>query len=141
MALPAYSGMLNSQTDGASCAGAALRFDKVVARADVGAGDLGHGVQGGHVAGTGAVHLQLGDLQAHFGLAHHGGGAGVPHPGVDLPGVQGIQVDGRAQRVGLDVGAAHELVEGDALDAQVVGGGDLLSGGQVEAGLGFTRCR
>jgi hypothetical protein len=49
------------------------------------------------------------------------------------------QAHRRRQRFGLHVAAAHQLVQRDALGAQVVLGGQFLRGRNVEAGLGLAR--
>ena len=76
------------------------------------------------------------------------GGERLPHRGVRLGCAAHVLVDRRAghrqhdrhqQVLRRDVVAADKLVERDAFGDEVVVGGDLLRGGQVEAGLGLAR--
>mmetsp|Transcript_41247 Transcript_41247/g.96593 ORF Transcript_41247/g.96593 Transcript_41247/m.96593 type:complete len:257 (+) Transcript_41247:1466-2236(+) len=60
-------------------------------------------------------------------------------PGVDVVARQGRQRHRRGQSLGLDADPPDELVERDALDAQVVVGRQLLGHSQVVTRLGFTR--
>ena len=54
-------------------------------------------------------------------------------------GCTGGSTTGTARPLGAHAGAADQLVERDALGAQVVVGGDLLRGGEVEARLRLAR--
>jgi hypothetical protein len=61
------------------------------------------------------------------------------HPGCHIVGCHAGQLHRLGQRAGLGPGAAHELVQGQLLHAQVVVGGDFLGAHQVVAGLRLAR--
>ena len=61
------------------------------------------------------------------------------HPGLRIGGQQRWQHHRRHQRLGCHGGPAHQLVQRELLDAQVVFGSDLLGHHQIEAGLRFAR--
>ena len=62
-------------------------------------------------------------------------GLGLRHPGGKVIGHQRRQGQRQGQGAGLGTCLAGQLVKGQALDAQIVLGGNFLRGGQVEAGL------
>jgi hypothetical protein len=83
-----------------------------------------------------AVGFQPGDVQRHARLHHAGmllGGLG--DPGVHVGRLGRRQHDGLGQRQRVDAGLAHQLLQRQGLDAQVVLAGDLLRAGQVEPRL------
>ena len=81
-----------------------------------------------------------GHIQRGLGLAD----AGVRidrllNPGIHVRGRRCLEHDGQCQRFGLGVAFAHQLVQRNLLDAQVILCRQLLGGDQVKAGLRFTR--
>ena len=96
-------------------------------------------VHGGQVAGFGLLGFQPRDVERNGGLAHAGLlVAGGVHPGRHVVRLHAGQLHGQGQRLGLAAVHAHQLVQRQALDAQVVLCGDLLGHDQVVARLGFT---
>ena len=99
-------------------------------------------VHRGQVAGAGLLRLQLGDIERHGGLAH---GRLLflrfLHPFTYVARCIGGQLYGLGQGQGGGAGAAHELVERQAFDVQVVFGGDFLRHDDVVACLGFALVR
>ena len=91
------------------------------------------------MAGLGLLRVQSGDVQGQLGLAQLGlGGQGLVHPDLHIVGLHPGQGQRRSQRCGLNADAAHELIQGHALDLKVILRSDFLGRDQIEAGLGFA---
>jgi hypothetical protein len=99
----------------------------------------GGGVQGWPVAGLGLFGLQPGHVN-RSPCRHHGRAAllGVLNPGRHIGGAEGRQGHRSGQWLGHGIDLAHQGVQRDLLDAQVVFGSNFLRNHQVKAGLGFA---
>ncbi len=116
-------------------AGAGGAADAAAARDAVGT-DTGHRIDCRQVAGTGLVGFQAGDREAEIGLAHRRvTRLCETDPVVDSRRRQRRQGHRRGQRLRCDTVAADQLIERDALGAQIVLGRDFGGGGEVEARL------
>ena len=91
------------------------------------------------MACAGFLGFKLCDFQRQSGLEHRGVlRVAITRPGFGIGRHDGGQHRGLLQALGLNVAAADQLIERDALVAQIVVGADFLRGGQIEAGLRFT---
>ena len=94
----------------------------------------------GKMAGFGLARFEPGDIKGQLGLAQLRLRA-LRHvdPGLGIGRRQRRQHHGLGQR--QHARRAHQLLERQALDAQIVVGGDFLGNDQVVARLGFARVR
>ena len=91
------------------------------------------------MARLGLFGLQFGHIQRDLGLLDQRvQGLGLLYPEADVVGLHRVQQYRCAHWFGLRAALAHQLVQRQRLDAQVVVGGQFLGHGQVVAGLGVT---
>ncbi len=88
------------------------------------------------MAGLRLLGFKLGHVQRDLGLLNHRvGGLRLRHPGIHVIGHQRRQAQGLGQYFGLCIGLAHQLIQRQFLDAQVIVGGDFLGRAEVKTGL------